>query len=216
METLKEILKLYQKYIDRAEFLQKQDQYENAIQYYEKAIMKLYDAKECCQYSEALQETANNNVKFKNWLGNKINSIEKQINYLLTYKQQLQQSVNYINGIKMEKKEKTPSVIPIKQASSSSYSSSSSSSVVSDDDTDTPESTSYDYENSENILHTAQIRESSKKLTNSDNDDDKLKWKELSQRTIKFLCHLRGKYDFGTREDKEFHEILNYQRRLMK
>jgi hypothetical protein len=175
MDTLKEILKLYQKYFDRAEFCQEQDKYESATSLYDKAILQLYNAKEYCQHSDILQETANTNIEFENWLKNKEKSIDKQLDFVLKCKKKLQSISSYVKQQQQNN--------PICDV---------------------------------HINKVSQVSQRNRNEGGGYESIEESQQTQLSNRAIKFLCHLRGKFDFGNKEDKEFHEILNYQRSLMK
>jgi hypothetical protein len=229
MNSLKDTLRSYQKNLDRGEFFYNQDDHQNALKYYNLAIGELYNAKEMCQYSDELQTLKENDVKFKTWLHNKTQSIKSQLSALVKYTKELQQSVNY--AVTLNKTTKT-----ITEPQSTTRPSSPKHKTLSRvSQKTTPKDLQHDKTtpktSSSSRRHSSSRRESVKKRKNDsfpdlvdDLDDESnyteqrnnnSNWKELAERSIKLLCHLRGIYDFNDK-DKEFEKIFRQRQIYIK
>jgi tetratricopeptide (TPR) repeat protein len=95
MENLKKNLNAYRLSIDRAEFYQNLNKYEDALEFYKKALNNLFYSKELIDYSDELKNTAKENKEFKEWLINKRQSILRQLNGLTKYIKNLESSIDF-------------------------------------------------------------------------------------------------------------------------
>jgi len=242
MNALKDTLRSYQKNLDRGEFYYNQDDHKNALKYYNQAIGELYNAKEQCQYSNELQDLKEKDQQIKSWLHKKLQSIKSQLAALTKYTKELQHSVNYavtlnkttkvvtepkeqiIAETQLPRNRDTPrrsrgSSYRHKRRESRTRKSRDSHKSRGSSRTGKSRRESHSEESDESNDHN--VKDVRKKDTRKNYRDEPLvsgndsdNWKDLANRAIKLLCHLRSVYDFEQTKDKEFEDIFRHRSEL--
>lgn len=87
METLEQILSNYKRQISEAEKIQQIDNYNHreAIDKFNLSIAYLQTAKSYMETNEEILKLSKENVKFKSWLNNKIQSVDNNLKKLDSY-----------------------------------------------------------------------------------------------------------------------------------
>jgi len=223
MNALKDTLKSYQKNLDRGEFFFSQDKYENALKYYNQAIVDLYNAKEMCEYSDELLAT--NDSDMQTWLKNKSKSINIKLQSLVKYTKELQNNINYAVTLNKTTKVPTPRH-PQNRNQDSQDNSRRNTRRNSGRDNDSRRGPNE--KNVSHTSHTSHVLEMSSILDDPAPVKNRRRssiassayipatnWEELAEQSIKLLCHLRSKYDFKDK-DLEFERIFRQRQVLLK